>query len=359
MKRIKRKHRILIVFGVIFLVIASFGFYILSLYCGFPDVAQMEEVEASFLSQSFIFEADQKPTKSCHASTICEFNGMLYSAWFGGTNESNPDTTIWLSKYDGSGWSVPVDMSEIKDIAHWNPVLFAFDEKIYLYYKIGKKPSSWTTYYRYSSDGENWSEEKLFAEGKLTGRGPTKNKPIVLSNGEILAPASIEYYRTRHAQCFVDKTTDMINWTKKKDVRGNIVTELIQPSIVELDDGHVMMYIRTNRGRIFYSESKNYGESWTKAKPTALLNNNSGIDVAKNSNGVLAMVHNPVSENWGKRSPLVVGLSYDNGKTWTKQNVLENQDGEFSYPSIISVGNTFYITYTYNREQIRFAKLEV
>lgn len=71
------------------------------------------------------------------------------------------------------------------------------------------------------------------------------------------------------------------------------------------------------------------------------------------------MVHNPVSKNWGKRSSLVVALSYGGGKTWTKQVVLENQDGEFSYSSIIAVEDVFYITYTYNREQIRFVKLEI
>ncbi len=71
------------------------------------------------------------------------------------------------------------------------------------------------------------------------------------------------------------------------------------------------------------------------------------------------MVHNPVKENWGARSPLVVGLSYDNGKTWTKQITLENAQGEFSYPSIIADGNDFLITYTYNRTQIRFAKLTI
>lgn len=354
-----KKQKILISILAIIFVFVSIGVYILSLYWGFPKVSQMEEIVPSSLSQSFIFEEDQKPTKSCHASTICCFNNTLYVAWFGGTNESNPDTTIWLSKYDGTAWSVPLDMSDIKDIAHWNPVLFAHQGTMYLYYKIGKKPSSWTTYYRSSNDGTNWSEEKLFIENKDTSRGPTKNKPIVLSNGEILAPVSIEYYKIRHAQCFVDKTSDMKNWTKKKTIKGNIVTEMIQPTLIELENGHVLMYLRTNRGRIFYSESKDYGETWTKAKPTSLLNNNSGIDVANNQEGVLAMVHNPVSENWGSRSPLIVGLSYDKGKTWTKKVVLESSEGEYSYPSIISFENDFYITYTYNRSQIRFAKLTV
>lgn len=49
----------------------------------------------------------------------------------------------------------------------------------------------------------------------------------------------------------------------------------------------------------------------------------------------------------------------DVGKTWTKQIVLENQEGEFSYPSIIAVVDVFYVTYTYNREQIRFARIEI
>ena len=151
----------------------------------------------------------------------------------------------------------------------------------------------------------------------------------------------------------------MTNWRKIKDVKGNIVTEMIQPTLVEIENGKVLMFLRTNRGRIFVSKSKDFGHPWSKAKSTALLNNNSGIVVAKNDSGVLAMVHNPVKENWGARSPLVVGLSYDNGKTWTKQITLENVQGEFSYPSIIADGNDFLITYTYNRTQIRFAKLTI
>ncbi len=252
----KRYYFIIIPIILIFI----FGCYILSLYAFFPKPAEMEEITAQTLSQEFIFSEENKPTPSCHASTLCKFKGKIYTAWFGGTGESKPAVTIWLSSHDGTSWSTPIDMSEIKNIAHWNPVLFVYQNEIYLYYKIGLKPSNWTTYFRKSSDGVNWSNEATF-DNNGSGRGPSKNKPILLSNGEVLAPVSIEYYKIRHAQCFVDISTDMTNWKKMKDVQGNIVTEMIQPTLVEIENGKVLMFLRTNRGRIFVSKSKDFGHS--------------------------------------------------------------------------------------------------
>ena len=60
---------------------------------------------------------------------------------------------------------------------------------------------------------------------------------------------------------------------------------------------------------------------------------------------------------WGALS---IAASYD-GKNWKEIIKLEDHDkGEYSYPAIIQ-GNDgkIYISYTYNRELIRFAVLEV
>lgn len=339
------------------IVIAScvgvMGIYTCFDYLIKPKVTELEEISPSSFQQSFIFNEDNKPTPSCHASTIANFNNKYYSAWFGGTGESNPDVTIWLStSNDCMNWSTPTDMSEIKNIAHWNPVLFEKDNKLYLFYKIGLHPDNWTTYLRETNDGINWTKEHLLIEGDKEGRGPVKNKPIELSNGTVLAPASIEY-KAKMPDCFVEMSNDMDHWKRGKNVHSKLFVEKIQPALVETDPGIVKMYIRTNRGRIYESTSKNYGVKFSRAKPISLYNNNSGIDVAKNNNGVLALVHNPVEENWGDRSPLIVAFSYDKGKSWTTKITLESEQGEFSYPSIISKDNQFSVTYTYNRSLIK------
>ncbi len=352
------KKKIVVVSVVLLLVafVLSVGLYYWSLFWH-GEVFEMETVLATQKIDEFVITDDTAPTKSCHASTLAMLNGELYCAWFGGTHEGHPDVTIWLSKRTAEGWQTPIDMSDINDVAHYNPVLFTLDDTMYLYYKVGTSPTSWATYFRATTNGVDWSEEKLLTPDD-DGRGPVKNKPILLSNGTVIAPMSYEY-KTKPTQCYADITTDMVNYCKSERIKGSFLEMMIQPTFLELEPGHVVAFMRCNTERIFRSDSYDYGKTWTKANAIGLYNNNSGIDVAKNDDGVIALVHNPVGEDWGARTPLVVGLSYDGGDTFEKQIVLEDIEGEFSYPSIISVGSKFYVSYTYNRELVKFCEIEL
>ena len=87
---------------------------------------------------------------------------------------------------------------------------------------------------------------------------------------------------------------------------------------------------------------------------TVLPNNNSGLDLDKDSEGRIWLVYNPVTENWGKRSPLTLAVSFDSGETFRDVLNLEVRPGEYSYPAIIAEGNRLRITYTYDRTKIVF-----
>ena len=56
--------------------------------------------ESALVVSEFII--DKAPFASCHASTIVETENGLVAAWFGGTEESEPDVNIWLSRYNGN-----------------------------------------------------------------------------------------------------------------------------------------------------------------------------------------------------------------------------------------------------------------
>jgi predicted neuraminidase len=79
--------------------------------------------------------------------------------------------------------------------------------------------------------------------------------------------------------------------------------------------------------------------------------------------GTLLLLCNPVGENWGKRTPLSLFSSCDNGFTWTEEVVIEhdevNENPEFSYPAIISCENQVYASYTWNRKSVAFVRLTV
>jgi len=325
--------------------------------------------------KEFIF-ADERPFDSCHASTLVVLpNGDVLAAWFGGTKEGANDVAIWCSKRTNGSWSYPVKVSDRDGIPHWNPVLFRRDDgRIILYYKEGYKISEWYTMVTYSDDdGNTWSKPVPLVEGDIGGRGPVKNKPIVLKSGVVLAPASIE---GKYWDAFVDISYDMgETWTKSEMVpivheeaehgeeNSNMRRGIIQPTLWESADNNVHMLLRSDMGYIFRSDSSDGGKTWSPAYATSLPNNNSGIDLVKLKNGTLLLVYNPVSNTIsprkGPRTPLVLSASRDNGVTWEDCIVLDTGPGQFSYPAIVAVDNDVYITYTWHRERIVFWKIEI
>lgn len=324
------------------------------------------------------------PTHMCHASTILKLNKeKLLAAWFGGSAEGNGDVAIWMSKRTKEGFERPRMIAQSVE-AHWNPVLFRLNEsKIILFYKVGNNIGTWKTMYRISEDnGESFGEEQELVQGDEGGRGPVRNKPIRLKNGRILAPASTEHGIWK---AFADISDDEgVTWKKSSEVmiesleyqEGERVVAkadsdipvseqsfygrgVIQPTLWEgQKTGQVHMLLRSTEGKIYRSDSWDYGETWSQAYATALPNNNSGIDLVQTSEGTLYLVYNPVGKNWGPRTPISLAVSKDDGDTWIKVQDLSSGEGEFAYPAIIADGDFLYITYTFKRKNIAFWKVE-
>lgn len=308
-------------------------------------------------------------TNSCHASTVLPLsNGTVVAAWFGGSAEGKNDVKIWVSIRENEKWAEPYSVSvKGESLPHWNPVLFLRENgEIILYFKYGKPITKWVTYYCVSKDnGKSFSEPKILVEGDFDGgRGPVKNKPIRLKNGTVLAPASKEHGKSWW-KCFVDiSKDDGLSFEHSNFVlrpkRNLKPVNMIQPTLWE-DEKGVHMLVRTPSGYIYKSDSCNGGKTWCKAYDTGLPNPNSGIDVVKLDNGVLILIMNPISENWGDRAPLVLMYSSDSGETWEQFFYCEETTGdhEFSYPAITAVDNTLHITYTHEREAIVYEKIEL
>lgn len=327
--------------------------------------------------KEYIFEQPQ-PFASCHASTLVVLpDGDVVAAWFGGTRESAGDVAIWCARRVDGHWTAPVKVADHEGVPQWNPVLFQDDGRIHLFYKIGHTIPAWKTMVIMSDDGgRTWSAPRELVSGDRGGRGPVKNKPIRLADGTWVAPASVE---SDVWDAFVDISRDCgQTWTKSQLVpihRSVLsvadtaalslpVPELsfqgkgvIQPTLWESEPGVVHMLLRSTAGRIYRSDSTDGGHTWCAAYPTSLPNNNSGIDLAKLENGTLVLAYNPVVENWGPRTPLVLSVSEDNGDTWGHEFVLEDGEGEYSYPAIVSRGNDLCLTYTWKRERIAFWRM--
>lgn len=301
----------------------------------------------------FIYNDNRIP--SCHASTLVELgNSEILAAWFGGIEEGNKSVEIWMSRRSAAKWSTPVAMTNYPDVPTWNPVLFRDNTgKIWLFFKVGHSPERWSGAYRTSIDGgKTWSDINLLPAGLL---GPVKNKPIQLTNGDIICGTSVEAYRVW--SCWVDISSDGGKTWRKC---GPIIVPghprgVIQPTLWEVEPGKLNMLMRSTRkiGCIVESHSIDGGLTWSSGKPVkSLPNPNAGIDAVKMRNGTIALVYNHTRKG---RTPLNIAFSKDNGETWGEPFILEDAPGEYSYPAIIqSKDGNLHITYTWKRQRIKY-----
>lgn len=301
---------------------------------------------------------------SCHASTILKHGEKLLCAWFGGSAEGKDDVRIYLSVNAQGKWSDPRQMTFTEDIPCWNPVLFEYDGTIFLFYKVGKKIPQWQTFYMTSTDGEHWSEPQELVKGDTSGgRGPVKNKAICLSDGRIIAPASVE--TKIKWDSFADISNDSGKTWQKSELMGfNHLKAagkgVIQPTLWE-DKGKIYALLRSTEGNVLKSVSQD-GIHWSKCEKTSLSNNNSGIDCVRLPDGTVFVIHNPISGDWADRNIIAYALTFDNGESFTEPVIIEkdeNTEAEFSYPAVITDGEYVYTTYTHYRKGIMFRKFKI
>ena len=328
----------------------------------FPGLVIAED--PGVVKTEFLFEKALHP--QCHASTIVETGSGLVAAWFGGTREGNPDVGIWLSRQVDGEWTAPEEVAngaETEDprVNCLNPVLFQVaNGPLLLFYKTGK----WWAYVKQSSDdGATWSKPRRLYNGLF---GPVKNKPVVLGDGSILSPTSVELASPR-GTCwrvhFERSTSGGRSWQYIGPVNDGEKIQAIQPSILIHPNNRLQALGRTQQGRLYEIWSEDGGMTWGPMSLMELPNNNSGTDAVTLADGRHILVYNHTGNIEGRRngyrSPLNVAVSSD-GKAWEAALVLETEPRkEFSYPAVIQTSDGLvHITYTWKRERIKHVVLD-
>jgi predicted neuraminidase len=312
-------------------------------------------------------------THSCHASTIAFYNDKPIYAWFGGSREGAPDVAIYIQCDDKLyTWQIT------QSVPMWNPILFPYKDKLFLFAKSGVFCDKWTTFMADISNilNDDFDIKKCNIQMLPAGlNGPVKTKAIIDGHGFIHCGSSVETiydwtayeevytmennvlkYNSRSEPLTVPKKTYTHYFYGKRTTTG-----VIQPSLWIDKNHNINAFFRssTGLGKIYHSVAKYRTkhdylyEKWTEPKETHFDNPNSGVDTVY-FNGRLFLVYNPSQTN---RCPLNL-VEINNDFEIINEVCIEDKidsrsnTNELSYPYLIEWDSKLHLVYTYGRSKI-------
>jgi predicted neuraminidase len=194
--------------------------------------------------------------------------------------------------------------------------------------------------------------------------GPVKNKPIELADGTILCPSSTEKIEDGNVywQVHFEKSRDEgKTWEVIGAINDGVEFDAIQPSILTLSPGELLVLCRSREGAVTQSRSFDGGNSWSDMSASNLPNPNAGTDATTLQDGRHIIVYNHTNRGNAfpsGRNMLNISISED-GTTWKPVATLERKRGEYSYPSVMQAKDgMLHITYTYDRKSVRYVEID-
>ncbi len=195
--------------------------------------------------------------------------------------------------------------------------------------------------FRISKDEcKTWSEPVSCIAKNKTGYYVVNNDRLVqLKSGRLIFPASLHrngdgrgivyvYYSDNNGKTWKEGR----DWVLPTNPKAQ--KTLQEPGLIELKNGTLMMWARTDLGCQYKMFSYDKGESWTTPEPALEFKSEaSPLSMKRNpKNNTLVAVWSdrdarwglpaPTPNSWG-RTPLVIAVSRDEGKTWKAADVLE------------------------------------
>lgn len=297
--------------------------------------------------------------------------GRIWVAFYTGGKDEGKDNFILLKKSDDLGrtWSEPIvaidPCGEVR----------AFDECLW-FDPMGRLWLFWAqSYGGFDGRAGVWASCCVDHENKAEkwslpvriGDGIMLNKPIVNTKGEWLFPVALW---ARFPSKFNPIQKNALSNVYVSNDHGktfyyrggvNIPCRYYDESVlVEKKDGRLWMLVRREDG-IGQAFSNDGGITWREVGKSPIPGPNSRFQVVRLTSGNLLMVnHEPENGTYRAkpdekfffiRSKLTAYISYDDGKSWSNQVLLDERD-DVSYPDVAQGSEgKIYIVYDHNRDQ--------
>lgn len=176
----------------------------------------------------------------------------------------------------------------------------------------------------------------------------------VLKSGRLLAPAAStpDVQKNNHfvSHCYLSDDHGA-TWRKGAGHVDAPRRGAMEPEVIELNDGRILMLIRTQMGYIGQSISEDEGETWSPMTSLGMVGPEAPATLRRiPSTGDLLLVwNNNFTEgagHGGKRTPLTAAISSNEGRSWKVAGNLESDPQKtFSYVSLTFVRDRAVMSY--------------
>ncbi|MBM3748741.1 MAG: exo-alpha-sialidase [Acidobacteria bacterium] len=179
--------------------------------------------------------------------------------------------------------------------------------------------------------------------------GTNHDRLVQLRSGRVLLPLwyTLDYRVSRHILTRVYYTDDEgATWKPSRTIVDlpDSKAGAQEPGVIELKDGRVLMWLRTDQGGIYRCYSRDRGETWSQPEPMGLASPLSPQSLKRlPRTGDLLLVWNHSKSG---RFPLTAAVSQDEGLTWRHiRNLDEDAAHSFAYTSIEFLDDRALFTY--------------
>ncbi|MBE6633635.1 MAG: hypothetical protein E7620_04735 [Ruminococcaceae bacterium] len=336
-----------------------------------------------------------------HHAHITFFKGRFFAAWSNGrVNEDDLGQRVMLAESaDGLQWEKhrPIVTPEL--LGDPTRVLTAagfhtHEGRLYLYYgsynyeqeslqDANTRPKGDTRHkntdlgYLSTKDGDSWTPPQSLGLAVIANHGPqpTSSGRLIISGNISFPytddPCGASGYRMTgiYGDAFgenppVDDSESIHHVTAHNGWDARLICE---GSFYQTDDGVLHMLLRSNSGRLWVTESRNNGETWSSPTPTNYTDDGSKFHLGRLPDGRFYCVSNAKVK--GGRCPLDLYLS-QNGEDFNRHYVLRDEPyeirfegmykgGIYGYPHSLIHNGYLYVIYSKRKEAVEVTRVEL
>ena len=280
---------------------------------------------------------------------------FVYTHFTGGAaDHSSAFLAGRYSDDDGNTWSQS-DQVIIANNAGQNimsvSLLRLTDGRIALFYAKKNSLADCRPVMRISTDEAKSFGEPFACVDEIGYYVLNNDRAVQLSSGRLILPLALHNRPgwkkpewEGHIICYLSDDLGK-SWQQSRDVLtgksesgGRVLVQ--EPGVVELADGRLLMFCRSGAGSQWTSYSSDGGDTWTPLAPSNIISPVSPASIERiPKTGDLILLwnnHQNIDDaRRGKRTPLTVAISSDEGQSWRNvKNLEDNPHGWYCYTAV-------------------------